>query len=660
MSLRSKLVLIITLVVSSYAGLDYAIQCATVAPSFEALEREEAREDLARIVGALENEIEHLDTRCRDWATWDDTWQFVQDGNEQYVRSNLGAKALAAGDIDLLYICDPRGRVVWGRIHDLDRGLDLTLRDLPGESLSPNHPFLVDVDTPRGTLLDTNTGERALRGTIAGLVVTEEGPLLLSCRPILSSSSEGPIRGTVILGRLLSDSLVARIAQRTAVDFDRWTLGHGGPAGPGGRGGPGELGQPDQELLDQLTSSSAPVVRAETDERLAVYGTFPDLDARPALMLRANVARDISARGTSAVRYALVSTIGSGLLLLLVLLAVLQRMVLAPLEQLTEHALAIGKTDDSQARIELEREDEVGVLANEFNRMMEKLAASRAAVVKTARSAGMSEIATGILHNVGNVLNSVNVSATLVSDRFKTSKLSKLQRLSSMVEEHGDQLGEFISNHPKGKHVGPYLTEVTHLMEVEQESIIEELGVLNAGIEHIRSLVSSQQEYAGHNELRESVDLAEQVLLALELANQAQDEGPRLQIEQEFDELPRVLADRHKLTEILVNLITNARQATEAGATTAPRVFLRTRLDAACARVRIEVQDNGIGIPREDVDRVFNHGFTTKTDGHGFGLHAAANAATEMRGSLSVHSDGPETGATFVLELPLQAAPQTT
>ena len=647
MSLRSKIILIVTLVVCAYAGLDHAIQRGTVSPSFEALERDEARQDLARIVGALDNEIEHLDTRCRDWATWDDTWRFVEDGNPGYIESNLGQQALAAGNIDLLYICAPDGRVAWGRIHDLEHDRELSLRELPRESLVQSHPFLVETDAPRGAVIDERKGERAMRGYISGLVVTEVGPLLLSCRPILTSTGEGPVRGTVIMGRLLSDALVARVAERTAVDFDRWILEQEGP------------GAHDQDLVDQLTATTDPVLRAHDDETLWVYGTFPDLDRRPALMLRANVARDISARGADSVRYALVSTIGSGLLLLLVLLGVIQRMVLTPIEKLTTHAVEIGATDDSDARIQLQREDEIGVLANEFDRMMEKLAVSRAAVVKTARSAGMSEIATGILHNVGNVLNSVNVSATLVSDRVKASKLAKLKRLADMVEKQGDELGSFISNNPKGKHVGPYLGEVTRMMEVEHSGIVEELEVLSTGIEHIRSLVHSQQSFAGQNELRERIDLERQIDMALDLSNQVHGEGTRVQIVREIDELPRIFVDRHKLAEILVNLISNARQATEAGATTAPRIVLRARLVDDGDRVRIEVSDNGIGIPEENIARVFNHGFTTKPTGHGFGLHAAANAATEMRGSLSLHSDGHEKGATFVLEIPLEPASQT-
>ena len=227
----------------------------------------------------------------------------------------------------------------------------------------------------------------------------------------------------------------------------------------------------------------------------------------------------------------------------------------------------------------LERADEIGILGREFDSMLEKLARSRATVVKTARRAGMSEIATGILHNVGNVLNSVNVSASMVSDRVKNSKITKLERLSTMVEKHGDALGELITNNPKGKHVGPYITEVTNLMRVEQETVLQELGELEKGIEHIRQLVNSQQDYAGQNDLRELADLAEQFEQALTLSERASPDGVRVEVEREFDELPRVAVDRHKLAEVLVNLITNARQALERGRVATPRLNVSRALE---------------------------------------------------------------------------------
>jgi sensor domain CHASE-containing protein len=643
-SLRAQIVVAVTAVVACYAVLDHVIQRLTIAPNFAALEREEACEDLERVQGAIRREAEHLDMRCRDWAAWDDTYRFAAEPFEEYVRANLDLQSFRDGNVNLVYVCDPSGRVVWGQALDLESGAPLEFAHLPRERLVPNHDLLVYTDAPRGNP-ELEPGH-AWDGHVFGLMLTEHGPLLVSARPILTSAGEGPLRGTLIMGRLVSPALVASLAERTAVRFERWSLGLDAlPAGAAA-------------VLDQVTAGSAPVVREASAERLEVYGVYPDLKANAAMLLCANVARDISARGASAVRYALISTVAAGLFLLLVLLGLLQRTVLAPIEQLTRHAVAIGRTDDAHMRLGLERLDEIGILAREFDSMLEKLALSREAVVKAARSAGMSEIATGILHNVGNVLNSVNVSAALVVERVRTSKITKLVRLGEMVEEQGERLGEFIATHPKGKHVGPYITEVAKLMTVERESVLDELSNLNRGIEHIRQLVNSQQGFAGHNELRESTDIAAVIDQANALAEQATPEGGAISVERDYAPLGRVSIDRHKLTEILVNLITNARQSMEKARVADPR--LRLVLAEVRGRLRIQVADNGLGIPAENLSKIFQHGFTTKTDGHGFGLHSAANAAAEMHGHLSAESRGPGAGATFTLDLPLEAASKAT
>jgi sensor domain CHASE-containing protein len=637
-SLRAQIVVIVTLVVAVYAGLDHVFQRMTIAPSFAALEREEAQEDLGRVLGAIRREAEHLDMRCRDWATWDDTYRFVQAPFDDYVRSNLDTQSFVDGNVNLIYVCDTEGRVVWGRILDLETRQPLEMAHLPRERLVANHEFLVHTDAPRGNP-DLDPGH-AWDGSVWGLTLTEHGPLLVSCRPILPSDGRGEVRGTVIMGRLLSDAVVASLSRRTAVGFDRWSLGIDA------------LPPSEAEVVDEVTASVRPVVREVDDETLHVYGVYPDLKSNAAVLLRANVDRAISARGATAVRYALISTVSAGVLLLLVLLGVLQRTVLAPIERLTGLAVEIGRTDDSGVRLELEREDEIGILAREFDSMLEKLTLSRAAVVKAARSAGMSEIATGILHNVGNVLNSVNVSATMVSDRVRNSKIAKLTRLSEMVEQQGERLGDFILNNPKGRHVGPYLSEVSRLMTVEREAVLDELSNLNRGIEHIRQLVNSQQDFAGQNELREPTDVAALLDHALVLAEQASPEGGTIAVVREYEHLPRVRVDRHKLTEILVNLMTNARQARERARVSTPT--LRVSLASEGEGLVIRVEDNGTGISADNLSRIFNHGFTTKRDGHGFGLHSAANAAVEMQGRLTAESPGEGAGSTFTLELPFE------
>ena len=313
-SLRAQIVVAVTAVVVGYAALDHVIQRLTIAPNFAALEREEAREDLERVQGAIRREAEHLDMRCRDWATGDDTYRFAAEPFEEYVRSNLDLQSFRDGNVNLVYVCDPHGRVVWGEALDLESGAPLQFAHLPRERLVPNHDLLVYTNAPRGNP-DLNPGH-AWDGHVFGLMLTEHGPLLVSARPIVTSAGAGPLRGTLIMGRLVSPALVASLAERTAVRFQRWSLGlEPLPAGAA-------------EVLDEVTASTAPVLREASAERLEVYGVYPDLKANAAMLLCAEVERDISARGASAVRYALVSTVAAGLLLLLVLLALLQRTVL--------------------------------------------------------------------------------------------------------------------------------------------------------------------------------------------------------------------------------------------------------------------------------------------------------------------------------------------
>jgi signal transduction histidine kinase len=267
----------------------------------------------------------------------------------------------------------------------------------------------------------------------------------------------------------------------------------------------------------------------------------------------------------------------------------------------------------------------------------------------------MSEIANGILHNVGNVLNSVNVSAGIVAERVRSSSAKRLSRLADLVEQHADDLGDFITRDPRGRHVGPYLGEISRLMAEEHGQMEREVSALNDGIEHIRQLVSSHQAYAGRSGLREALDLREELERALEISSQAAPSELELEVAWRLEDVPQLRLDRHRLLEILVNLVKNAREALRE-VDGERRLELAIVHDARAKLVRIEVSDSGPGIAPEIVATVFQHGFTTKTGGHGFGLHSSANAAKELGGTLSVRSPGGLGGATFLLELPLAAA----
>ncbi len=272
-------------------------------------------------------------------------------------------------------------------------------------------------------------------------------------------------------------------------------------------------------------------------------------------------------------------------------------------------------------------------------------------LIDASRNAGMADVATGVLHNVGNVLNSVSVSATLVGDRLRRSKVTNLRRATAMLREQNGHLVEFLTADPKGKLLPEYLGTAADQLFAEQTELVAEMDSVGLHIEHIKEIVAMQQNYAKVSGVYENLSAEELVEDALRL-NVAAFERHHIDLAREFEKnLPKVCVDRHKFLQILINLLRNAKHAMEDKPEGERQMNIRVGL-AGPGRVKIVVSDNGIGIPAENLAKIFNHGFTTKKDGHGFGLHSGANAAKEMNGNLAARSNGPGQGAEFTLELP--------
>ena len=288
---------------------------------------------------------------------------------------------------------------------------------------------------------------------------------------------------------------------------------------------------------------------------------------------------------------------------------------------------------------------------SERERMQLEIERVHQQLVEASRRAGMAEVATNVLHNVGNVLNSVNVSASLVTDNAKKSKLPSLARVVALLKEHNGELGAFLTTDPKGRQVPGFLSQLAEQLAVEQTHTVEELELLRQNIEHIKDIVARQQSYAKSAGLIETVAPSAMIEDALRM-NFGTLARHGVEVAREFAPVPDVSVEKHKVLQILVNLIRNANQACDDSGRKDKRLTLR--LAGVDGQVQIAISDNGVGIPAENMTRIFNHGFTTRKGGHGFGLHSCALAATELGGSLTAHSDGPGLGATFTLALPVQ------
>ena len=271
-------------------------------------------------------------------------------------------------------------------------------------------------------------------------------------------------------------------------------------------------------------------------------------------------------------------------------------------------------------------------------------------LMDASRKAGMAEVATSVLHNVGNVLNSVNVKSTSVAEGLRNSKVGNLSKLMALLQEHQADLGQYLTSDPKGKQLPKYLAQLADHLAGERTVALEGLAQLQKYIEHIKDIVAMQQNYSKSSVVLETLPLIELIEDAVRM-NAGSMERHNVKVVREYVDEPVMLVDKHKLLQILVNLVRNAKHACNDAAEMNKTITLRVTKGGD--RVKIGVIDNGVGIAPEHLTLIFNHGFTTKKDGHGFGLHSSALTAKEMGGTLTAFSDGLGRGASFILELPI-------
>ncbi|MFI4890087.1 MAG: PAS domain S-box protein [Steroidobacterales bacterium] len=273
-------------------------------------------------------------------------------------------------------------------------------------------------------------------------------------------------------------------------------------------------------------------------------------------------------------------------------------------------------------------------------------------LISASREAGMAEIATNVLHNVGNVLNSVNISASVLADRIKQSKPAGLRRVAALLQDRSADLAEFISTDERGRQLPTYLAQLAEQLQADQRIALEEITSLRGNIEHIKDTVTMQQSYAKRCGVAESVAASAIVEDCLRI-NAGSLARHGITVVRQFDDVPPITIDRHKVLQILVNLVHNATHACDESGR--PDKTVTISIAGGEEQVRICVIDNGVGIPAENMTRLFTHGFTTRKAGHGFGLHSAALTARDLGGSLGARSDGHGCGASFALDLPLKA-----
>jgi signal transduction histidine kinase len=340
---------------------------------------------------------------------------------------------------------------------------------------------------------------------------------------------------------------------------------------------------------------------------------------------------------------------------------VLQRVIDKKSRVSFEHSIVVdGMESYYEVRLVPLLGDQVVVIARNITkrkRAEAKLEQLHKQLTDASRRAGMAEIANNVLHNVGNVLNSVNVSAGIIGSRMRESKALGLAKAVQLINEHAADLGAFFTRDIKGRTLPGYLNKLVAALADENQAVATEIESLTRSIDHIKEIVATQQSYSGTTSLAVPVQIEDMMEDALRM-NVASMARHQITVRKEYSAVPLLLLDKHLVLQILINLISNAKNAMDGVPDQPHQITLRTQVAglAEGARLRIQVEDNGEGIAPENLTRMFAHGFSTRKNGHGFGLHSCVLAAKEMAGTITAHSDGSGKGAVFTLELPLNPA----
>lgn len=624
MTLRRKIIIAVAGVIALFVIANHAIIAQLVFPTFVALEEDQARSDMARITAAIERETEHLGGFVADWAAWDDTYAYIDDRNEDYAESNLGVWTFTDNSLSVIAYYDLNGSLVWGQAYDLDSEEQISVPELLSESFPKDH-FLIAHESPE-------SGRE-------GLLITALGPTLVASYPVITSDKEGPVRGALLMARALNEDSLAALANQVRVPFSTWPISEA------------PLPRDLSPGIETLASSGEAALKKLSNNKIRVSGALLDIEGNPALYLEALRPSDITAAGSEVLFYALISLLGAGLALLFVLLFMLQRVVIGPLAHLKDLVLDVASTGELSRRVGMKRNDEIGVLAKQFDAMLEKLENSQHDLADRSYQSGMVAMAAGALHNVRNAVNPITLKASRLLQRQGNADRSEVyQAVAELSVPDLDSA--------RRDKLADYVQMALKQMDHERSESTKELRELMDQVHYVDGILSSYDDLRNAGSALEPVPLSEIISDCLKrLPEQLSSITPSENMEK-IRALTPILASRIGLTQVLGNILINAYESVTSQRSSDARIDIDADLEDVDGRrmVHIQVSDNGEGIDPEKLDSIFQQGFTTRGPrGRGIGLHWSAHVVATMKGRLYAESEGRGKGAVFHILLPSAA-----
>jgi sensor domain CHASE-containing protein len=608
MNIRPKVMALVAALFAALVAMQVLIQEREIMPSFASLEQADARTSMTRVGYALERTLEGLESTASDWSDWGELFQFMQDHNQAFLATYTTPVAMAPLKVDMLLLVDREGTVVFSAARALGSNQPLSIDLAKYPALPKSFPWRRDL-----------TSGRSMRG----LVRTDQGVMMLAAAPILDGSGKGQSLGLAILGRLLTPAQLQEIATQAQA-----TLAMQPP--------------PMQPV--------APLDLIEAGSITQVYHAYDDIYGRPVMTLRVDVPRSLTSHAHAAVTYSLGYLVAAAIVVLIFLIMLLNRLVLNPIARVTQHAVSVGAGGDLTARLDFAANDEIGRLAREFDRMVERVAESRRQLVDQAFHAGYAELAKGIMHQLETAMASFGAHLSMLGGRLRSAPIADVAHAA----------GE-LAQHPVDAQRRSDLTQFVQYGCEQIESAVAEaqadLSVMERQASIVTSTLAEQRASASNEHVLESVRLPDLLAQTLDIVPDACRRRLIVEADDSWRAVGVVTVARTVLRLVLQNLIINAADAVrEAGlGQGALRLTAGIERGEGSPQLHIQCQDNGNGIAPEHLKHVFEKGYSTKSrsTNEGIGLHWCANAVRSLGGRIWAVSEGTGLGASLHVILPI-------
>ena len=605
----------LALLFAAFSVVSFAVLRTVIAPAFDDLELAAARSDLIRAEGAIQTDIENLEAITADWAPWDDIFYYVRGENPAFPKSNLVRPTLTNLGLDMMAVYGAASSLMWSQVL------------VDGEEVPLNKLAIFESGAP--SLAKLTIHQDSLDETV-GFIDTGLGPMIISSRPIVRSDYSGPIAGAVVMGEFLNESRLVRLQERTEVNM-HWdfTTAHAGAG------------------IDEIQVSSDADFTVYPDT-ISSEKVLNDIHGAPFLILGAYTPRDISSLGSRTISAAMTFLGVAGLMVIGFMWFMLRGTILRPIEELTRHIDDIRQSGDLSRQLNMQRGDEIGVLAGQFDGMTAEVHDVRQSLLDQSFKAGKADTAAEILHNIRNAMTPMINGLDRLRKAFKVAdnlRISEATEQAANPECAADR---------KEKYLAYINASFEHVSSVAEKGTTD-LKIVTSQAKQIEAILANQEKFANVAPVAENLVIDEVLDEAVHVIPKDAEPNVLLKMGEDLDHV-RVRAHRIGLLQVMGNLILNAYESIQRSGIAAGQISLVATDELVGERpmVRVTVSDNGSGFDNDVRDRIFQRGFTSKTRGdtNGLGLHWCANAVAGMGGRIFAESDGQGHGAEFHVLLP--------